>query len=61
MSDEANADDDGGQKTLDRESGLAADVSEQMRVRLAKAERLRAAGIEPYPAVGLTVGIPMPG
>ncbi|HVB46033.1 MAG TPA: bifunctional lysylphosphatidylglycerol synthetase/lysine--tRNA ligase LysX [Streptosporangiaceae bacterium] len=27
----------------------AADVSEQMRVRLAKAERLRAAGIQPYP------------
>ncbi len=30
-------------------SWLAADVSEQMRVRLAKAERLKAAGIEPYP------------
>lgn len=28
---------------------LAADVSEQMRVRLAKAERLKAAGTEPYP------------
>ena len=49
MSDEANADDDGGQDTPGRESWLAADVSEQMRVRLAKAERLRAAGIEPYP------------
>ena len=30
-------------------SWLAADVSEQMRVRLAKADRLRAAGTEPYP------------
>ena len=30
-------------------SWLAADVSEQMRVRLAKAERLKAAGTEPYP------------
>ena len=41
MSDEANA----GQA-----AGQPADVSEQMRVRLGKAERLRAAGIDPYPA-----------
>src|ERR1017187_3969022 len=49
MSDEENAGAGGGQDTPDRDSWLAADVSEQMRVRLAKAERLRAAGIEPYP------------
>lgn len=30
-------------------AGAAADVPEQMRVRLGKAERLRAAGVEPYP------------
>ncbi len=48
VSDEENAD-AAGQPAPDRDSWLAADVSEQMRVRLAKAERLRAAGIEPYP------------
>jgi len=32
-----------------RDPWQAADVSEQMRVRLAKAERLKAAGVEPYP------------
>ena len=37
--------------TDDHASGPASrsDVPEQMRVRLAKVERLRAAGIEPYP------------
>jgi lysyl-tRNA synthetase class 2 len=36
--------------TEDHESGSARfDVPEQMRVRLAKVERLRAAGIDPYP------------
>src|SRR5262249_56017725 len=31
------------------EERTGADVPEQMQVRLAKADRLRAAGIEPYP------------
>jgi lysyl-tRNA synthetase, class II len=36
--------------TEDQESGAARfDVPEQMRVRLAKVERLRAAGVDPYP------------
>ena len=36
--------------TEDQESGAARfDAPEQMRVRLAKVERLRAAGIDPYP------------
>ena len=36
--------------TEDQESGSARfDVPEQMRVRLAKVERLRAAGVDPYP------------
>ena len=48
MSDDENAG-AGGAQAPDRDSWPAADVSEQMRVRLAKAERLRAAGIEPYP------------
>jgi lysyl-tRNA synthetase, class II len=40
---------EGGERAPGPGAGLAADVSEQMRVRLAKAERLKAAGIEPYP------------
>jgi lysyl-tRNA synthetase, class II len=40
---------DDGEQPAGPGSWLAADVSEQMRVRLAKAERLKAAGIEPYP------------
>jgi lysyl-tRNA synthetase, class II len=40
---------DDGEQPAGPASWLAADVSEQMRVRLAKTERLKAAGIEPYP------------
>jgi lysyl-tRNA synthetase, class II len=40
MSDEA---------TASHNAGQPADISEQMQVRLGKAERLRAAGIDPYP------------
>ncbi|HEX9030793.1 MAG TPA: bifunctional lysylphosphatidylglycerol synthetase/lysine--tRNA ligase LysX [Streptosporangiaceae bacterium] len=46
MSDEENP---GGEVVPGAGPGQAADVSEQMRVRLAKADRLKAAGIEPYP------------
>src|SRR5215813_10751837 len=46
MSDERSDRPDGGASA---DSWLPADLPEQMRVRLAKAERLREAGIEPYP------------
>jgi len=45
MSDETG----GGTTHAEQDAWQAPDVSEQMRVRLAKADRLRAAGIEPYP------------
>ena len=48
MNDERNPGEDGEQGPGPG-SWLAADISEQMRVRLAKAERLKAAGTEPYP------------
>ena len=47
MSDEANPDATAAGRRIAILAGRR--VSEQMRVRLAKAERLRAAGIEPYP------------
>jgi lysyl-tRNA synthetase class 2 len=37
------------EETPIRGAGQAADVSEQMQVRIAKAKRLRAAGLESYP------------
>jgi len=44
------SDERGGEAALPgEESWQPSDLSEQMRVRLAKAERLRKAGIEPYP------------
>jgi lysyl-tRNA synthetase class 2 len=49
MSDEAN----GGDVPSGQDGWQAPDVSEQMRVRMAKAERLRAAGVDPYPVTYL--------
>jgi lysyl-tRNA synthetase, class II len=46
MSDERGGAPDGGPEA---DSWVSADLPEQMRVRRAKAERLREAGIEPYP------------
>jgi lysyl-tRNA synthetase class 2 len=49
MSDDESPGPRSGQPAKARDTWQAADVSEQMRVRLAKAERLKAAGTEPYP------------
>ncbi len=49
MSDDENPGPRSGRAAAEQDTWQAADVSEQMRVRLAKAERLKAAGTEPYP------------
>jgi len=49
MSDERSGGPDDGYIPPDQDAWRPPDLSEQMRVRIAKAERLREAGIEPYP------------
>src|SRR5260370_36549398 len=49
VSDEENPGQEGGRPTRVSDPWERTDATEQMRVRLAKVERLKAAGIEPYP------------